>query len=96
MTIEIDRLTARLTEVENETKTLRISVTTAIPLVKSYEARVKALEEERSKLRAALELWRSFGCPVCGGDCASANPPVLSCPMTEARAALAGGQEDKG
>lgn len=23
-------------------------------------------------------------CPVCGGDCASANPPVIHCPMREA------------
>jgi hypothetical protein len=22
-------------------------------------------------------------CPVCGGDCSSANPPVLDCPMRE-------------
>jgi hypothetical protein len=22
-------------------------------------------------------------CPVCGGDCGGANPPVLACPMRE-------------
>jgi hypothetical protein len=25
-------------------------------------------------------------CPVCGGDCAGANPPVVSCPMRDGRA----------
>ena len=28
--------------------------------------------------------WRVFGCPVCGADCAGANPPVVYCPMKEA------------
>ena len=28
------------------------------------------------------------GCPVCGGDCAAANPPVLFCPMQESDALL--------
>lgn len=25
------------------------------------------------------------GCPICHGDCASANPPVIGCPMKEQR-----------
>lgn len=36
----------------------------------------------------ALKLFESYGCPACSGDCASANPPVVRCPMTDARAAL--------
>lgn len=28
------------------------------------------------------------GCPVCGGDCAGANLPVMSCPMQEAEVQL--------
>jgi hypothetical protein len=42
------------------------------------------------RLRGALQLWRSSGCWVCGGDCGSANPPVDPeyCPMQVARAAL--------
>ena len=51
---------------------------------KAIEARVKALED-------ALRNFQSYGCPVCNGDCASANPPVTMCPMIEAHAALAGG-----
>lgn len=27
-------------------------------------------------------------CPVCGGDCASANPPVTHCPMRDGATAL--------
>lgn len=44
---------------------------------------------EREKLREALLIFQNHGCPMCGGDCGSANPPVSSCPMQEARAALA-------
>ena len=52
-----------------------------------------AVEIER--LRAALsEMVTTFydaGCHICGGDCASANPPVGGCPVgviRRARAAL--------
>lgn len=40
-------------------------------------------------LREALELFQSFGCPLCNGDCGSANPPVAVCPMQVAAKALA-------
>lgn len=36
-----------------------------------------------------LRRWESYGCPDCGGDCFSANPPVAMCIMSETRAALA-------
>lgn len=42
-----------------------------------------------ARLREALTLFQSFGCPACGGDCGSANPPVTSCPMGIAHQALA-------
>ena len=38
---------------------------------------VEGLTISAAKLRVA-------GCPVCGGDCAGANPPVVYCPMREA------------
>lgn len=41
------------------------------------------------ELLEALELLRSFGCPHCNGDCGSANPPVTTCPMAVASAAIA-------
>jgi len=40
------------------------------------------------ELVKALETLRDYGCPVCHGDCGSANPPVNSCPMQMAEAAL--------
>lgn len=40
------------------------------------------------ELVKALEAFQGYGCPVCHGDCASANPPVNSCPMQMAHAAL--------
>ena len=52
-------------------------------------------DREIEKLRAALsEMVTAFydaGCHICGGDCASANPPVGGCPVgviRRARAAL--------
>lgn len=43
------------------------------------------LLDEVERLRAALgEMVTTFhdaGCHVCGGDCASANPPVGGCPF---------------
>lgn len=48
-----------------------------------------AMIAELKALRRALEYLSSFGCPKCGGDCSSANPPMMMCPMLEAKAALA-------
>ena len=36
---------------------------------------------------AALDHWRHEGCPACGCDCASANPPVVGCPLQALREA---------
>lgn len=56
----------------------------------------KELAEQTIKCAAYLNGMIEDGCPRCGGDCSSANPPVLSCPMklfqddlNETRAALA-------
>ncbi|MGE8141786.1 hypothetical protein ACQKOE_07410 [Novosphingobium sp. NPDC080210] len=43
-------------------------------------AKFKALAET---LAHTLRQMRSYGCPVCNGDCGSANPPVISCPMSQ-------------
>ncbi len=43
-----------------------------------------------AKMRDAVSLFRSFGCPLCSGDCGSANPPVYVCPMQVAEEALKG------
>ena len=50
----------------------------------AFEAHAARIE----RLVAALRSFRGFGCPICGGDCASANPPVSNCPMQAAAAAL--------
>ena len=58
-------------------------------------AEVAALRADNERLREALgEMVTTFydaGCHICGGDCASANPPVGGCPVRvieRARAAL--------
>lgn len=40
-------------------------------------------------LLEALKSYVSFGCPVCGGDCYSANPPQTFCLMKQACDAIA-------
>lgn len=40
-------------------------------------------------LAEALRMFVCHGCPVRHGDCASANSPVLCCPMQEATTTLA-------
>ena len=47
-----------------------------------------AADAEIERLRAALRRWQQSGCPDCGGDCSSANPPVACCIVQETRAAL--------
>jgi Lar family restriction alleviation protein len=44
--------------------------------------------ERVAVLEKALRDLCSYGCPACSGDCGSANPPTINCPMQRARAAL--------
>ena len=58
------------------------------------EGNAWAIGEARSMLahralRAALERARDEGCPICNGDCGSANSPVYDCSMQVINAALA-------
>lgn len=55
-------------------------------------AKWKALAET---LAGALERMQWYGCPVCNGDCAGANPPVLSCPMQQCTQALTSYKEQR-
>lgn len=48
------------------------------------------------QVMVALKYWQSQGCPNCSGDCASANPPVTSCPLRETADALAALKERMG
>ena len=58
---------------------------------KSYAARVSAAldAELLAEVLGALGRWYQTGCPDCGGDCASANPPVSLCLPQQTRAILA-------
>lgn len=54
-----------------------------------YDETVR-LEAKNERLRQALILYYEAPCPICSGDCGSANPPVIGCPVIEARRALDG------
>ena len=45
-------------------------------------------EDAVGRLIEALKSYMHFGCPVCSGDCHSANPPVSGCPVREAQQAI--------
>jgi hypothetical protein len=51
--------------------------------------RIEAARPVQSELVEALRVFRSFGCPVCNGDCSGANAPVMTCPMQMSWKALA-------
>ena len=54
------------------------------PVPKVQVPRVDAVE----RLIEAVRNYMSFGCPVCSGDCFSANPPVSGCLAREAQEAI--------
>lgn len=49
----------------------------------------RAMRNAAQDMHDALVMVQSYGCPVCNGDCGSANPPVMTCPMQTIHAALA-------
>jgi hypothetical protein len=56
-------------------------------------AEIARLRGQVAALREALRRWQHYGCPDCGGDCGSANPPVSCCIMIETRDTLAATEE---
>jgi len=61
-------------------------------------ARRDSLQAKNARLQEALsEMITAFydaGCHVCGGDCASANPPVWGCPVDVIRRARVLGEKE--
>ncbi len=69
-------------------KTIAADLRAALSMTDTATQRAEKAEAEVARLRGLLAHWQSYGCPVCGGDCASANPPVTLCIMRETAAAL--------
>jgi|GEM_PF-6376152 hypothetical protein len=63
----------------------------AAPPTSELESENARLKARVAELEKALHLFEQYGCPVCHGDCASANPPVYSCPMQAASRVRQGG-----
>lgn len=52
------------------------------PSPDAAQQRIRELEEALEVSRHANDVFAAYGCPVCNGDCAAANPPVMGCPMS--------------
>ena len=52
--------------------------------------RMESLRAHCEAMEKALGLYTCHPCPVCSGDCGSANPPVLNCPTQAALNAFGG------
>ena len=60
------------------------------------KAEIKRLRAKMAKADALAEWVEGIiedGCPQCGGDCSSSNPPVAYCPQEEAMQDLAAYRE---
>ncbi len=51
---------------------------------------MESLRAHCEAMEKALGLYTCHPCPVCNGDCGSANPPVLNCPTQAALNAFGG------
>jgi hypothetical protein len=51
-------------------------------------AALEAVAKAAKKLENALRTYYEMACPICSGDCASANPPVYMCPSKQAYEAI--------
>jgi len=67
------------------------AIEAASPLSKLKAGNAR-LEDQLAEARKALDLFEHYGCPICHGDCASANPPVDCCPMEAVRRVREGGE----
>lgn len=84
----IEALEARCRELERERDEWRDRPHRHLDLYGDADGDLHSSQAHAQKLAEALELFQGYGCPVCSGDCGSANPPVYSCPMIAAHAAL--------
>ncbi len=92
-------LQQRIKTAEAERDRLRATLREIAADCEDALAMLSALRAERDRLREALgEMVTTFydaGCHICGGDCASANPPVGGCPVGVIRRARAALGEDR-
>ena len=56
-------------------------------------ARIEAQAAMLRECVGALEYYTQYACPICGGDCSAANPPILYCPPQVARTTLTRAKE---
>ena len=75
-------------QLKDRIKEARERIVSDADALTSLQERPEKAEALVYELVEAGEQLVSFGCPVCHGDCVSANPPVQLCPMQAIRAAI--------
>jgi uncharacterized membrane protein YccC len=82
LTREISSLRAALTEAVTEAVSI---MQPAADALNEYEAWCEVVTLPIDKAHAARAFVEKYGaqCSACGGDCASANPPVMNCPKKD-------------
>lgn len=61
----------------------------ALDMWKRAASERDAARAQAKQAQTVLARWQHYGCPDCGGDCGSANPPVTYCLMRQTCDALA-------
>lgn len=87
---ELHRLRAKRRSSDREQKMWKAAAISERVMRVAAEKALKSQDRADAveRLIEAVRNYMSFGCPVCSGDCFSANPPVSACPVREAQEAI--------
>lgn len=81
----LDKAANKLEELAAENKQQFQMLANQARAIKELQAALAKKDVELAEVKQTVALFEYYGCPICHGDCAAANPPVYCCPMEAAR-----------